>query len=367
MITKRLRQKHQRIRQMSLELLEYMTHVYQSHYFYQGLNDRQLSRLLLKIYEDSFFAEIKQKIVKLVALWVAQSDYTRYKAIVELKTKLIELSGPLPSEPKNIYDIYPKMNSKSEIQDSDTQNLNPTETKLLKDLETVDKISSELNRIIVEDTANESKYKLYNVLLVSRDKLSSLLNDSSGYSIAVTQRLKAINTKVNNIISKCNFKKQPTYSQPSQPRKNSNPFAFEEVTQPRKQSNPFEDEPIAQSTNPFDEFGGKPKTSKQGDMGLRIQFGKRASNTDSNANPFEGFNFPTSFKQQQTKPTQPAKEEDFLGITETKQEQQTETDLLGLNLKKEEKPLNAELEFLSMDPDKKQPPKQDDLMNVDLI
>ena len=312
---------------------------------------------------------MKEKIVKLVALWVLQNDCSKYKAIVELQTKLIELNGPLPSSPKNVYDIHPRMGNKQEVTDNDTQNLNPTESKLLKDLETVDKISSELNRIIVEDSNNETKFKLYNVLLVSRDKISSLLNDSSGYSIIFTKKLKTINTKVNNIISKCNFKKQPIYTQTSEVRKNSNPFEFNNTNEVRKNSNPFEDKPVTGGTNPFEEFVGigKPEGKrKSNDQGIKIQFGKRASNTGNSTNPFEGFNFPTSFKQ---KPMV-SKQEDFLGLDDTKQKDKKEeaTDFLGLNINKEDKPIDRDLEFLSIDPNEQKPQtKQDDFMNVDLI
>lgn len=166
---------------------------------------------------------------------------------------MTELGAKLPAYRPSAYDIYDKIKDKQEVVGDQSENLNPTERKLIQDLKIVESVAMELNQLDAEGKHGEEAFKRYKILMVAKSKLEELVNDSSGYSMLFREKLFGVNGKVNKILARCKFLD----------KKPANPVPFMQK-EPTAIKNPFDDDESDNSCkkgrfNPFDDFSTGPK------------------------------------------------------------------------------------------------------------
>lgn len=187
-----------------------------------------------------------------------------------------ELGVKLPNYKASSYEIYDKIKDREEENTNNTNELNPVERKLLQDIKIVESVALELIELDSENKYGDEAYKRYKVLLIAKNKLDELMNNSSDYSMAFRDKLYNITGKVNKIVNRCKFLEKG---------KQTNPRSFmqKEATVVK---NPFDDlneeDTKNVNFNPFDDFSCKNsnKMQKKAD----IVFNKKAKGVENTSN-----------------------------------------------------------------------------------
>ena len=271
-IRKRLQINHQRIQNMSLELIEFISVTFVNKKLVKELSRKNFQKILLEIYQNSYIDKMKKKILYLLGFWKKNFENLNLGFFEE---NGLDFSGEIKTSQYFEYKIdHRELEAGNDFQKN--ENFNPFERKIKNDLVIIENLILKLEEGNLD---SQKQYQIHKVLKVAKNKLKNLLDQKRKFSLSFQDYLIRFDNKIDHTLkNKNNFIENERKNQ-NQDVNLIDPFSN---VNSNNNNNPFEDNNFENNNNFIDDFQNNKKSSENNNRNYNKKSNDFISNQDNN-------------------------------------------------------------------------------------